>query len=139
MPKHHFYASLLLQVFAGIVFIFHSLFKFDWGTQPLAEWLTAEGIPFPALTAYILPWIELIGGLLLVVGLGTRVVSVAFALLMTVVLFQVKLGVGFIRNDATGYEFDLLLLLVMVFLAVAGEGVLDRMLKRRKPETTIQA
>jgi len=139
MTKQHFYASLLLQVFAGVIFVFHSVFKFDWGTQPLAEWLTAEGIPFPVFTAYTLPWIELIGGLLLIIGLGTRIVSGAFALLMTVVLFQVKLGVGFIRNDATGYEFDLLLLVVLVFLAVSGEGVLDRLLKRRKPEAPIQA
>ena len=139
MTKRYEYASILLQVFAGVVFIFHSLFKFDWGTQPLMEWLTAEGVPFPGLTAYVLPWVELIGGLLLVVGLGTRIVSVVFGILMTGVLVLVKLPVGFIRNDATGYEFDLLLLLVMVFLAVAGEGITERMWKRRKPAAPVQA
>ena len=64
---------------------------------------------------------QLIGGVLLVLGLGTRVVGAVFALVMLGALFTVHLPAGFFAADG-GYELVLLLAAVGVSLAVSGGG-----------------
>ena len=40
--------------------------------------------------------IELIGGIVLILGIGTRIVSVLFAVIMLGAIFTVKLSLGFL-------------------------------------------
>jgi putative oxidoreductase len=72
----------------------------------------------PLLFSYILPWIELIGGILLIVGFGSRLISIVFSFILLVAIIKVKISAGFISNTATGYEFDLLMLFVSVHAAI---------------------
>lgn len=113
-----FYSNTALRLLLGITFILHGKFKLVWGYANLSEWLSTQGFPFATFFAYVLPWIELIGGLLVLVGVGTRYLSSMFGVILLIALLKVKLSAGFISNSATGYEFDLLLLLVSIHVAV---------------------
>lgn len=54
----------------------------------------------------------------MLVGVGTRYLASMFGVILLIALLKVKLSAGFISNSATGYEFDLLLLLVSIHVAV---------------------
>ncbi|GAA0370818.1 hypothetical protein GCM10008968_28310 [Bacillus horti] len=62
----------------------------------------------PRFMAYVVAVIELIGGLALVLGLGTRIVSALFAIIMLGAIFIVKIPAGFLGDgQSAGYELDL--------------------------------
>ncbi len=66
--------GLLLRVYVGGVFIYASMYKINYPTE-FAESIAAyQLIPYWAvnLTALILPWIELVAGVLLVLGIRTK-------------------------------------------------------------------
>ena len=65
--------------------------------------------------------IELVGGILLIIGLGSRVVSAILAVLMIGATLKVKLAVGFLGNgQMAGYELDLAFLAMAVFIVING-------------------
>jgi len=80
----------------------------------------------------VLPWVELLGGIVIIIGIGTRYLASLFSLILLVALFQVKLSAGFISNTATGYEFDLLLLIVSLYVAATGSNSLKQTWAFRK-------
>ncbi len=69
------------------------------------------------------------GGILVILGLGTRIISTLFSLLMVGAIITVKFDQGFIG----GYEFDLLLLAVSLFFVVNNSQSisLDKFLSNR--------
>lgn len=71
--------------------------------------------------AYIVALIETVGGIAMILGLGTRVVSILFAIVLLGAILPVKLAAGFIGNgQMAGFELDLLLLAISIFLAING-------------------
>ena len=58
------------------------------------EW--GLGMPFPALNAYLAATVELLGAILLVVGLGARHISVPLIFVMIVALVTVHMGHGWL-------------------------------------------
>jgi uncharacterized membrane protein YphA (DoxX/SURF4 family) len=112
------YTNTGLRLLLGITFILHGKFKLDWGYVNLAEWLYSQGFPLASLFGYVLPWVEVIGGILVVIGVGTRYLASFFCVLLLVALLKVKLSAGFISSTSTGYEFDLLLLFASFHVAV---------------------
>ncbi|MDF2717384.1 MAG: oxidoreductase [Paenibacillus sp.] len=119
-----FYTNTALRLLLGITFIMHGKFKLEWGYGNLADWLHSQGFPLAELFAYALPWIELLGGILVVIGAGTRYIASLFGLILLLALLKVKLGSGFISSSATGYELDLLLLVVSVHVAATAPSSL---------------
>jgi putative oxidoreductase len=68
--------------------------------------------------------LEVIGGIALVVGLGTRIVASLFALLMVGAILKVKLAVGFLGDgQMAGYELDLAFLAMSVVIAINGSKI----------------
>jgi putative oxidoreductase len=82
--------QLLMRVFLGAFFA-----ETGWGkvtnlpamTERFADW----GIPFPAFSAALSGYTELIGGVLVLVGLGTRLVSIPMVINLAVAVLTVKL------------------------------------------------
>ena len=69
--------------------------------------------------------IELVGGLL-IVGLGSKVVSAFLAIVMIGAIFTAKLAGGFLGNGAgAGYELDLALLAIAVVIVMNGSNLLS--------------
>ncbi|TWI54067.1 DoxX family protein [Halalkalibacter nanhaiisediminis] len=125
--------ALILRIFLGLTFFIHGLVKFQGGIGNTAGFF--ENIGLPGFSAYVVAIIELVGGLALIVGLGTRVVSILFAIIMVVAIFTVKLPAGFLGTpEMAGYELDLALLVISIYLAIAKSSLfsVDNVLYRSK-------
>jgi putative oxidoreductase len=100
----------------GVIFIVHSLKKFDPSWQ---EWLMSIGIP-PEMQLPI-ALAEFIGGILLVVGVLTRVTSSIFAVILLGAIFHIRWENGFFVSQG-GWEWDLVMLAAVLTIIVAGPG-----------------
>lgn len=110
--------AVVLRVILGLTFFIHGLSKFQGGLGNTAVFFESLGIP--GFSAYVVAVIELIGGILLILGIGTRVVSVLFAAIMLGAIFTAKLSAGFLGDgQMAGYELELALLAMAIFLAMA--------------------
>jgi putative oxidoreductase len=121
--------TLVLRVFLGITFFIHGLVKFQGGIENIVGWF--ESIGLPGFLAYGVASLELVGGIALVIGLGSRIVSALFVLLMIGATFKAKLTLGFLGNgQMAGYELDLALLVMGIFIPLNGSKLyaLDQIL-----------
>lgn len=118
------WSTVILRVVLGITFFIHGLVKFQGGIENTVGWFDSIGIP--GFFAYVVASLELVGGLLLVVGFGTRIVSALFVVLMLGATFKAKLALGFLGNgQMAGYELDIALMAIALFLAVNGSNMLS--------------
>lgn len=121
--------AVILRITLGIIFFVHGLGKFQGGLENTAGWFSSIGLP--GFLAYVVAVIELVGGIALIIGFATRIVSILLGLIMVGAIFTVKLSVGFTGNgEMAGYEFDLALLAMTLYLAVSGSKLfaLDQVL-----------
>src|SRR5271169_4400448 len=96
----------ILRVMVGIVFLAHGGQKvFVYGISGVQGAFGQIGIPMPAVMGPFVALLELVGGALLVVGVGTRWVSILFAIEMAVAVLKVHLSDGFFLPK--GFEFAL--------------------------------
>jgi putative oxidoreductase len=111
-------ASLMLRLAIGIVFVIHGYPKLTKGRKGTADWLKSLGLPagFAALAGVA----EFFGGIALLLGILTQIVAALFVLwtIATTWLSAVKMK----KKFAGGYEFDIVLLLAALALAVLGGG-----------------
>src|SRR3989304_7329241 len=105
---------LILRVALGIIFLVHGRFKLQptarQGVVQVAGWLKQIGVPLPLLAAWGVVLLETVGALLLILGLGTRILGILFAAEMLVVIVVVKRGamqIPFMAQQGTGWEFGL--------------------------------
>ncbi|MBK9964981.1 MAG: DoxX family protein [Holophagales bacterium] len=98
----------------------------------VAEYFVSLGIPAPHIQAPFVASVELAGGLFLLCGLFTRVVSIPLAMTMVVALLTAKRGDIASASDLYG-AVEFLYLLGFGFLAAFGAGFLslDAILVRR--------
>ncbi|MCM3729464.1 DoxX family protein [Neobacillus cucumis] len=115
---------LILRVFLGLSFFIHGLSKFQNGIDNTAGWFESIGIP--GFMGYAVAIIELIGGLLLIIGLGTRYIAALFVLIMIGAIVKVKIAAGFMGNgQGAGYELDLAFAVMAVFLFLNSNATLS--------------
>jgi len=100
----------------GAIFIVHSLKKFDPSWQ---EWLISIGMPSEMQLPIALA--EFIGGILLVVGVLTRVTGSIFAVILLGAIFHIRWENGFFVSQG-GWEWDLVMLSVVLTIIAAGPG-----------------
>lgn len=125
--------AAILRVFLGVTFFVHGLAKFQGGIANTVGFFESLGLP--GFSAYAVALIELIGGIALILGIGTRIVSILFVLILAVATLKVKLAAGFLGNGQTaGYELDLALLVISIYLAATSKSflALDNLLFRSK-------
>ena len=84
--------------------------------------VTELGFPAPAILAWFVLLLELVGGAALIVGLLVRPIALLFAIEMIVTSISVKLALGFAPQGATGIELDLVLFGVSLALLILGAG-----------------
>ena len=116
----------LLRIVLGIIFVYHGYIKlFVKGNLPAtASFFAQIGIPLANASAVLVAFVEFIGGLLLLIGLLTRLASVILILEMLVAFFMVHLNKGFLVSKG-GYEFVLLILAGLFVILVNGAGRLS--------------
>ncbi|WP_284037180.1 DoxX family protein [Neobacillus sp. 114] len=115
--------TTILRVFLGATFLIHGVAKFQGGIENTAGFFESLGLP--GFSAYVVALIELIGGIAVILGIGTRVISILFAIVLAVAIVKVKIAVGFLGNgQMAGYELDLALMAISIYLAAANKSVL---------------
>jgi uncharacterized membrane protein YphA (DoxX/SURF4 family) len=82
-------AIVAVRLMAGAVFLWEGILKFVYENQGIGRF-TKLGMPFPAVTASFVGGLEIIGGMLLILGLGTRLISIAFVIEMLVAMLSTK-------------------------------------------------
>ncbi len=105
-----------LRASIGVIFIVHSLKKFDSSWQ---EWLVSIGMP-PEMQLPI-ALAEFIGGILLIVGVLTRVTGSIFAVILLGAIFHIRWENGFFVSQG-GWEWDLVMLAVVLTIIATGPG-----------------
>jgi len=83
-------AIFLIRLMAGTVFLWEGILKFVYPNQGVGRF-TKLGFPAPHFTATADGWLEIIGGILLITGLLTRVIAVPFIIEMVVAIASTKI------------------------------------------------
>lgn len=125
--------SALMRVVLGILFLAHGISKFQMGLGNVEGWFSSMGVP--GFLAYLVAILELVGGILLIVGLFTRYVSALFVLMLIGAIVTMKLSAGLLGNsEMAGYELDLAFMMVAIYLVVAGPSPLsvDNAIRRKR-------
>ncbi len=82
-------ANLLIRLMAGSVFFWEGLMKFVFLNQGEGRF-TKLGFPFPVFTAHFVGGLEIVGGIMLMLGLGTRLIAIPFIVEMVVAMLSTK-------------------------------------------------
>jgi putative oxidoreductase len=115
-------AETFVRVVVGIMFLMHVSTKFKLGAAVVAANVFAKNGMEPALLwAYVVMFIELVGGVCLILGLFTRFVAAVLAIEMLVALLFVHLAKGYAAGGG-GYEYVLLIGAVCFVFAIRGGG-----------------
>ena len=111
----------ILRVMVGIVYLAHGGQKvFVYGFSGVSGAFGQMGIPLPEVMGPFVGLLELVGGVLLVLGVGTRWVSILFAIEMAVAVLKVHLSNGFFLPR--GFEYALTLFAASCAIALEGPG-----------------
>jgi len=121
---------LLIRIGVGLVFIFHGYPKMTgrWGDckgsrESVKKSIRKLGLPFPHQLAILVGAIEFFGGMLLLVGLGTRLVALAVAIIMLVASGRNYAEKGFLGG--ADMPFSLFMTLLGLFLLGGGAISID--------------
>lgn len=124
---------LVLRLVLAVVMIAHGSQKiFTFTLDGTASSFADMGVPAASVAGPALAVFELVGGILLLLGLGTRLVAALNAAAMVGALVIVHLDAGFFAADG-GYELVLVLIAASVALVLTGPGTwsADALLARR--------
>lgn len=128
-------ATLVLRLAVGVVLAYHGWLKLQ-DVSGFAGFVESLGIPAPDLIAYVVTYLEFLGGIALILGLATRYVAALFAVEMVFTNILVKFDIGLIASQGgVGAELDILVLAIAVSLVLVGAGTwsVDALLGRRRP------
>ena len=124
---------LLLRVAAGLFLAVHGIFKLvtvdgselafqlPWHNVGFIEFVGSLGFPMPAFFAVATILVEIFGGLLLALGLLTRLASVFNVVLMAIITFVVHWDRGFFAREH-GWEHPMLWMFVFLLFLTYGGG-----------------
>jgi putative oxidoreductase len=133
-PASPAFALLVLRLALGAVFIAHGAQKvFVYGFAGTSASFGDMGVPLEGVMGPLVALLELVGGILIVLGLGTRIVAAALTVNMIVATLLVHLTAGIFVAEG-GYELTLMLGAASLALVLAGAGRLsvDAVLTQRR-------
>lgn len=107
-------ALLLVRVGLASVFMYHGWMKIN-GMEGTIGFFASIGLG--SFWAYLVAWVEFLGGILMLLGVKVRELGVLFTVVMIVAILKVHLGQGF-----KGMEFQVVLLLSSLAMVFAGAG-----------------
>jgi len=125
---------LVLRLALAAVFIAHGSFLlFEAGLPIITENFQESGIPLAGVSAPFTAYIEVFGGILLVLGALTRPLSAAYTIVMIGALLFVHLGEPLfaIDGDSSGLAFMMFAGSIALLLAGPGRFSIDHLLAHR--------
>ena len=130
------WAPIPLRLIVGYGFFAHGLAKLERGPDHFANILQTIGTPAPHIMAWLTIFVELFGGIAVLLGAFVVWVSAPMAAVLLVATFTVHLPFGFTsikllavtadgpKFGPPGYETDLLYLACLATLLLGGSGPL---------------
>lgn len=115
---HPNFSVFLVRVALALPFIIHGIQKLS-NFQGTVGWLVSMGVP--AVFAYLLPFIETLGGIAVLLGVFTQVAGALLAIVMLVAIFLVHAKHGYSVGEG-GYEFALTLFILALGVATGKAG-----------------
>jgi putative oxidoreductase len=109
---------LVLRLVLGAIMVAHGYGKVFGGLHKHVELVASLGMP--GWLAYLSTATEFLGGILLIVGLFTRVAALAVCIEMAVAILKVHLHAGLLGQN--GYQFPLALAAIAFALIFSGAG-----------------
>jgi len=119
------FSMTLIRIFAGYLIFRYGRELFN--IEGLLDFLKKENIPFPVFTGYAAKIIELVGGIFLILGLFTRIVSILLMIVMYGVIYTTANG-NFLEGE---FAFLLLLMFGVFLINGAGKWSLDHLIAKR--------
>ena len=119
------YGLAILRVVLGIAMLVHGWSKLSGGVDNVAGFFGGMlGIPAPGLMAWVVTIVELVGGILLVVGFLTQIAGILIALdMLGAILFAYLLrGAAFIENGQITWEKEAVFAAAALCIVLAGPG-----------------
>lgn len=125
MAKNNFsqWSLTLLRLALGVIMAYHGYLKLfvPGGFKGTIEFFASVGIPLAPYSALVASAAEFAGGIFLILGVITRLTTLALLFEMLVALFTVHIKNGLLVSSG-GYEFVLLILAALVVLLANGPG-----------------
>lgn len=122
-------APLFVRVILGVIMTAHGWQKLtQMGPAGFGQVLGQMGVPLPGLMGFVVTFVELLGGILLIVGLLSRLAALLLTIDLAVAILLVKVSIGLIApSDAPGVgaELDLALIAGFLVILLAGPGKLS--------------
>jgi uncharacterized membrane protein YphA (DoxX/SURF4 family) len=123
---------LILRLAAGIIFLVHGWPKLNpnspmKGPAGFGGFLKQMGVPLPIFFGWVVALLETVGAVLLILGLGTRILAVLFAIDMLVAIFRALRPMGATFTSSSGeprWELEFLLAAAAATLVFTGAGSL---------------
>lgn len=149
-PVEGYSSILFLRLMAGGVFFWEGILKFIYTNQGIGRF-TKLGFPFPETVSNFIATTEIIGGILILIGFGTRVVTSYFILEMLVAILSTKISlylgtsplpsppappqIGFwaVLHEVRS-EYAQLLTCIFLFIEGAGKTSIDAVFARIREE-----
>jgi putative oxidoreductase len=129
----HWLPPLFARLVVGWVFMWTGWAKLNNLPQMIRNF-TEWGIPYPEIMTPFVSGVEFIGGLLLLLGLFTRLAATPLVIVMIVAILSAKLDQIDSLETLLGFE-EVAYMALFGWLAVAGPGAvsLDALLQRSVP------
>lgn len=119
--NHVEYAALILRVTMGIAFLAHAWLKIAVFTPAgTVQFFQSLGLPGPL--AYLVIAAELAGGIALILGVWTRLVSVLLIPILLGAVFAHSGAGFFFMNQGGGWEFPAFWAVALAVQALIGNG-----------------
>jgi putative oxidoreductase len=126
------YAYAFMRFCVGATIVPHGYTKlFQGAVAPAAGMIAKLGLEPAMAWAYFVSGVEFFGGILLAIGLLTRLAAALLVVEFAVIVFAVKFGIGFFGFRG-GFELELLLglLCLAIFFKGGGRVSVDRAIGR---------
>jgi putative oxidoreductase len=123
-------AYTLVRVIIGYVLLMHGWTKVGtFGLAGVTGFMTKQGLEPATLFALAAMFLETVGAICVIIGLFTRFFAAAIAIELGIAFLAVHFKAGF-AVDKGGFEYVLLLGIVMFAIAIRGGGPysVDRMI-----------
>lgn len=129
------YAATLLRVSMGLMFIAHgALLKLlEYGIVGTVGYFVSIG--YPAFLAYAVIAAEIVGGLMLILGVKVRLVAAALVPLMIGATLEHIPNGWMFGYEGGGFEFPLFWTVALVGQVLLGEGAFAVPVGSRRPAT----
>jgi putative oxidoreductase len=116
------YAALLLRLTLGGLFLTHASLKiFVFTPAGTAQFF--ESIGLPGVLAYLTILVELVSAIALILGIQTRIASLAGCVILLGAIFTVHIHNGFFFNNPNGgWEYPAFWIVALLVQALLGDG-----------------